>query len=78
MGNNVIADMAKVAEIISEGTCKEFVEMIESIPTESDEATHLEVLLASKRKQLGLSNDEFNGFTFYLLGKLHGGNNVKT
>ena len=78
MDSNIIADIAKVAETVSEETCKEFLEMIESIPTDSDDANRLEYLLTSKRKQLGLSDEEFKGFTFYLLGKLHGGNNVKT
>ena len=78
MDNNIINDLSKIAETISEDTRKEFFEMVESIPTESDEMSHIEGILTSKREQLGLSDGGFSIFTFYLLGKLHGGNNVKT
>lgn len=78
MGNNIIKDMSKVAEEINEETYKEFFEIIESIHTDNDETKNLEVLLARKGEQLGLSDEWLDGITFYLLGKLHGGNNVKT
>ena len=78
MGNNTIEYMSKVAEMINEETYKEFFEIIESIHIDNDETKNLEVLLARKGDQLGLSDEWLDGITFYLLGKLHGGNNVKT
>ena len=78
MENNIVNDILQVSEMVCEDSCKEFFEMIESIHLESEELENLDSLLTSKRKQLGLSNEEFNGFSMYLLGKLHGGNNVKT
>ena len=78
MGNNIVNDILQVSEMVCEDSCKEFFEMIESIPLESEGLKNLDSVLTSKRKQLGLSNEDFNGFSMYLLGKLHGGNNVKT
>ena len=78
MVNNIVNDILQVSEMVCEDSCKEFFEMIESIPLESGELENIDSLLTSKRKQLGLSNEDFNGFSMYLLGKLHGGNNVKT
>lgn len=78
MGNNIVNDILQVSEMVCEDSCKEFFEMIESIPLESEGLKNLDSVLTRKRKQLGLSNEEFNSFSMYLLGKLHGGNNVKT
>ena len=78
MGNNIVNDILQVSEMVCEDSCKEFFEMFESTPLERDGLKNLDSVLTSKRKKLGLSNEEFNGFSMYLLGKLHGGNNVKT
>lgn len=75
---NIVDDLKNVLNTVDEGIALDFKAMIDSLPQDDGTANELGEAFSLKQESLNMCDDEFNLLMIYLLGKLHGGNNVKT
>lgn len=75
---NIVDDLKTVLNNADDGVAVDFKSMIDSLPQDDSVANELGEAFSLKKKSLNMYDDEFNLLMIYLLGKLHGGNNVKT
>lgn len=78
MSKDIFDDFILVLESITAEKSDNFFDMMESLPEDQESLLRIGAVVLSKKEELELDEDELRLVLTYYLGKLHGGNNVKT
>lgn len=78
MSNDIFEDFIFALESITVEKSEHFFDMMESLPEDQESLLRIGAVVLSKKEELELDDDELRLVLTYYLGKLHGGNNVKT
>ena len=78
MTNNIFEDFISVMNNLTVSDADSFFDMMESLPEDQESIFRIRAVVLRKKQELELDEDGIMLVLAYHLGKLHGGNNVKT
>ena len=78
MSNDIFEDFILTLESITVEKSDNFFDMMESLPEDQESLLRIREVVLSKKQELELDENGFMLVLAYHLGKLHGGDNVKT
>ena len=78
MSNDIFEDFILTLESITVEKSDNFFDMMESLPEDQESLLRIREVVLSKKQELELDEDGLMLVLAYHLGKLHGGDNVKT